>query len=252
MKKIIFPLFCLFALAACKKESEQLAITPISDYAPLAAGKYVTYSLDSLVYINFGSTEAHRFYEVKYLTADSLTDLLGRKAFRIVRYIRTLPNGIFTPDNTFVAVNTGTSFEFTENNLRFLKLTLPIKDDKTWKGNSAIDVTALGSDLQYLSDWNYTYTTVNQPKQIGTFNLANTITVNQIDESVNLPVIPPGSPNQTNIASKDFSQEVYAKGIGLVYRKFFHSEYQPPTSSGGTGYYTNDSKGVTLTLIDHN
>ena len=245
MKKII-PLFTLVILfAACKKESEQLQITPISDYAPLTVGKYVTYSLDSLVYINFGSTEAHRLYEVKYLTADSLTDLLGRKAFRIVRFIRTLPDGIFTPDNTFVAVNTGTNFEFTENNLRYLKLTQPIKNDKTWKGNSAIDVTSIGTELQYLANWDYTYSEVDQPKKVGIFNLANTITVNQIDESVNLPVIPAGQPNQTNIASRDFSKEIYAKGIGLVQRDFIHFEYQL-AFPGYIGY------GVKLVMVDHN
>ena len=245
MKKIILLLAIVVFFAACKKESEQLQITPISDYAPLAVGKYVTYNLDSLVYLNFGATQAHHFYEVKYLTADSLKDLLGRKAFRIVRYIRTLPNGIFTPDNTFVAVNTGTNFEFTENNLRYLKLTLPIKNDRKWKGNSAIDVTSVGSDLQYLADWDYTYTEVNQPKKVGTFNLANTITVKEIDESVNLPVIPAGQPNQTNIASRDYSQEIYAKDIGLVQRDFIHFEYQL-AFPGYIGY------GVKMVMVDHN
>jgi len=245
MKKIILLLAIVVFFTACKKESEQLQITPISDYAPLAVGKYVTYNLDSLVYLNFGATQAHHFYEVKYLTADSLKDLLGRKAFRIVRYIRTLPNGIFTPDNTFVAVNTGTNFEFTENNLRYLKLTLPIKNDRTWKGNSAIDVTSVGSDLQYLADWDYTYTEVNQPKKVGTFNLANTITVKEIDESVNLPVIPAGQPNQTNIASRDYSQEIYAKDVGLVQRDFIHFEYQL-AFPGYIGY------GVKMVMVDHN
>ena len=242
----IFSLFALIVFfTACKKELQQLQITPISDYAPLTVGKYITYSLDSLVYINFGATEAHRFYEVKYVTADTLKDLLGRKAFRIIRYIRTLPNGTFTPDNTFVGVNTGTNFEFTENNLRFLKLTQPIKDERTWKGNSAIDVTSIGTDLQYLADWDYTYSEVDQPKKVGTFNLANTITVKEIDESVNLPVIPAGQPNQTNIASRDFSKEIYAKGIGLVQKDFIHFEYQL-AFPGYIGY------GVKLVMVDHN
>ena len=245
MNKIVSLLFIVILFTACKKESEEFKTIPISDYAPLTVGKYVTYSLDSLVYINFGATEAHRFYEVKYLTADSLTDILGRKAFRIVRYIRTLPNGTFTPDNTFLAVNTGTTFEFTENNLRYLKLTQPIKNDRSWKGNSAIDVTSVGSDLQYLADWDYTYSDVEQPKKVGTFSLSNTITINQRDESVNLPVIPAGQPNQTNIASKDFSKEIYAKGIGLVQKEFVHFEYQL-AFPGYIGY------GVKLVMVDHN
>jgi hypothetical protein len=245
MKKIIPFVILVLLFAACKKESEELNLLSISDYAPLKVGKFITYSVDSLVYTNFGSVEAHRFYEVKYLTADSLTDLLGRKAFRIVRYIRTLPNGTFAADNTFLAVNTGTNFEFTENNLRYLKLVQPIRNDGTWKGNSAIDVSSLGTDLQYLFDWDYTYADVAQAKKVGTFALSNTITVKQIDESVNLPVIPPGSPNSTNIASKDFSEEIYSKGIGMVRREFLHFEYQL-AFPGYIGY------GIKLIMVDHN
>jgi len=244
MKKLIPAALCLLILASCKKSTDTLQLTPISDYAPLAVGKYVTYNLDSLVYINFGTTEAHHFYEVKYETTDSLTDALGRKGFRITRYIRSLPSGTFTPDHTFLAVNTGTAYEFTENNLRFLKLVQPIEDGKTWKGNSAIDVSSLGSDLQYLFDWDYTYSNVGQPHQVGSYTLENTITVDQRDDSFNLPVITSG-PNQTNIATRDYSQEIYAKDIGLVYKNFLHFEYQL-AYNGYIGY------GITLTMVDHN
>ena len=75
MKKLIPFVVCVFLFAACKKESEVLNVIPISDYAPLTVGKYITYSLDSLVYTNFGRVESHFFYEVKYLTADSITDI---------------------------------------------------------------------------------------------------------------------------------------------------------------------------------
>jgi hypothetical protein len=242
MKKLLSIVLLVLIFASCKKQSDELQITPISDYAPLTVGKYITYSLDSLVFINFGVAEAHRFYEVKYLVADSIRDNLGRKAFRIVRYLRTLPAGIFAPDNTFMAVNTGNGYEFTENNLKYLKLTLPIKEGYSWKGNSFIDVTS-NVDNQYLFDWDYTYAAVGQaiPATFGIPNIANSITVNQRDVSTNLPVIP----NVTNIATKDFSQEIYAKGIGMAYRKFVHWEYQ----IGGLNY---TGYGVTLKMIDHN
>ena len=247
MKKFLPAVLCVLIFASCKKESEDFKTLQISDYAPLTVGKYITYNLDSLVYINFGTVEAHRIYEVKYLVADSLRDALGRKAFRVTRYIRNLPAGTFVPDNSFMALNTGTGFEFTENNLRFLKLIQPIQDGKTWKGNSAIDVSSLGSDLQYLFDWDYTYADVDQTKKVGTKDIPNTITINQRDESFNLPVVLPGPgvSNPTNIATRDYSQEIYGKGIGLVYKKFHHFEYQL-AFNGYIGY------GITLTMVDHN
>ena len=241
MKLLLPAVLCVLIFASCKKESEQLSIPQISDYAPLTAGKYITYNLDSLVYVGLSTTEEHHLYQVKYETADSFTDAAGRKAFRITRYIRSSSGGTFVPDNTFVAVNTGNTFEFTDNNLRFLKLALPIKEGGTWKGNGAIDVSSLGSDLQYLYDWDYTYVDVASSKHIGSFNLDNTVTVNQRDESFNLPVVV----GVTNIASRDYSQEVYAKGIGMVYKNFLHFEYQS-AFHGYIGY------GITLTMTDHN
>jgi hypothetical protein len=242
MKKLLPIVVCVWFFASCKKQTEELQLIPISDYAPLTVGKYITYSLDSLVFINFNLNEAHRLYEVKYLIADSLRDNLGRKAFRIVRYKRNLPSGTFASDNTFMALNNGSSLEFTENNLRYLKLAQPIKEEYSWKGNSAIDVTS-NIDNQYLFDWDYTYAAVGQaiPTGLGIANLTNTITVNQRDVSSNLPVTP-----STNIASKDFSQEIYAKDIGMVYRKFIHWEYQSGNNLNYNGY------GITLKMIDHN
>jgi hypothetical protein len=245
MKKLLAIVFCVIVFAACKKQSEEIQIVPISDYAPLKAGKYITYSLDSLVYASFGTVETHRFYEVKYQVMDSITDNLGRKAFRIVRYIRTLPSGTFVPDNSAMAVNTGSRYEFIENNLKYFKLTLPIADDNSWKGNSAIDLIvdpSTGVDLSYLGDWDYTYANVGAAKKVGTYNLTNTLTVNQKNDSTNLPITA-----ATNIAYKDFSQEIYAKDIGMVYRNFLHFEYQKKV--GGFEY---KGYGVKLTMVDHN
>ena len=250
MKTFYLAAILSILLFACKKENDTNQPLVASDYAPLKAGKFITYSLDSLVYINFGKVEAHRFYEVKYVFVDSATDNLGRKGFRTVRYIRTLPNGTFVSDNTSFSIQLNNGFEFTENNLKYLKLANPISEGKMWKGNSAIDVTSQSADLQYLFDWDYTYKDVAQPKKVGTFNLENTITINQRNDSLNLPIIPNvpvGNPNATQIASKDFSQEIYAKGIGLVYKQFLHFDYQTAFNNGGyIGY------GVKLTMIDHN
>jgi hypothetical protein len=245
MKKLIPIVLSVVLFAACKKQSEEIQIVPISDYAPLKAGKYITYYLDSLVYTNFGTAETHRFYEVKYQVMDSITDNLGRKAFRMVRYIRTLPAGNFVADNTAMAVNTGSRYEFVENNLKYFKLTLPIADDNSWKGNSAIDLIvnpATGEDLSYLADWDYTYVNVGTPRKVGAFNLTNTLTVNQKNDSTNLPITP-----STNIAYKDFAQEIYAKDIGMVYRNFLHFEYQKKI--GGFEY---KGYGVKLMMVDHN
>ena len=229
-------------LAACKKDPEVLSFSSMSDYAPLAVGKYITYQLDTFKYQTFSLRDTNIKYQVKYLVDASIKDNYGRPAYRIIRYIRKTAQNNWVPDHTFSALNTGKSFEFVENNLRFIKLKDPITEGYSWKGNSFIDTYSLNSTVTYLDDWDYVYEAVNEPLTLGTIQLDSTITVNQRDEVLGST----GFYNQTNL-----SVEKYAKGIGLVYKKFLHTEFQP-ASPGSGAFYTDDSYGVTLTMIDHN
>ena len=234
-----------FLLNACKKSTETLTSTPVSDYYPLIVGKYITYSLDSLVFINFGAGSVIRNFQVKYVTDAKITDNLGKPAYRIIRYIRKTANNPWVPDNTFWAANTGNGIDFTENNLRYQKLKTPIRDQYTWKGNSFIESTSLNSELKYLADWDYTYDSVGVASTIGTFILDTTLRVDQRNEVIGNTLDP------KTYSEINYAMEKYAAGIGMVYRKFLHTEYQPPTP-GVSGKFVDGSYGVTFTMIDHN
>ncbi len=241
--RLLLASFLLLTFVACKK-TEEFSTAAIAEYYPLETGKYITYKIDSLIYTNFGTSDTIRSYEVKYLTDSLITDNLGRPAYRIFRYIRANSTDAWQPDNTFLAVNTGTSLEFTENNMRFIKLKQPIRNEYSWKGNSFIDTYSFNSEVRYMDDWDYTYENVGETETIGTYNLDKTLKVTQRDEVIGNPD-DPGSYSEKNI-----SNEIYATGIGLVYKYFLHNEYQPPTTPTGVGY--TNGYGVTLTMIDHN
>ncbi len=248
MKKIalfIFIVATALSFSACKKSNEDFKTAALSDYYPLVPGKYITYSLDSVIYTNFGTSIEVHSYQVKYETDALITDNLGRPAYRIIRYIRNTPTAAWNSDATFMAVNTTNSLEFIENNMRFLKLKLPISNDYSWKGNSYIDTYSLNSDVKYLDDWDYIYDSVAVPNHVGSFTLDSCLVVNQRDEVI-------GNPGDVNSYSEvNYGQEKYAVGIGMVYEKFFHSEYQPPVPGLG-GHIVTGSYGITLTMIDHN
>ena len=201
---VFYFLLLNFYLSSCKK-TETYSSASIADYNPSQTGKYITYKLDSLIYLSFGTRDTTVSYQVKYLTDSLITDNLGRPAYRIFRFIRKDENYSWAPDATFMSVNTGNNLEFIDN-------------------------------------WNYVYSNVGGADVVGSFNLDNTLTVNQRDEIIGIPD-DPGSYSEVN-----FSQEKYSKGIGMVYRKFFHSEYQPNNG----GYFADGSYGVTYTMIDHN
>lgn len=236
---------CTLIFSACKKDPEVITSDAISDFAPLAVGKYITYQLDSLVYQNFGTSKTIISYQVKYEVSDLVKDNLDRPAYRITRYIRKAASNQWVPDNSFSAINTGLSLEFIENNMRFLKMKLPIKDGYSWKGNSYIDTYSFNSDVKYLDDWDYMYDSLNTPITLGNITLDNTVKVDQRDEII-------GNPSDPNSYSEiNYSSENYAKGIGMVYRRMVHLEYQPPTPGTG-GAFSDGSFGITLTMIDHN
>ena len=248
MRKVFFFLITVsvFFLSSCKKSTETLDTAPLSDYYPLTVGKYITYNLDStVVYQNFGQTQTINSYQVKLVVDAQITDNLGRPAYRIIRYLRKTPADPWAPDNTFMAVNTGNSMEFIENNFRFLKMREPISEGVKWKGNTYIDTYSLSSNVKYMDDWDYTYDSLNVPAQIGAVSIDSTLKVEQRNEVIGDPSNP-ASYSEVNIA-----EEKYAKGIGLIYRKFYHMEYQPPVP-GHPGAYADGSYGVAMTMIDHN
>ena len=243
---IIAAVSALVILSACTKETDNFKLPELSEYVPLQPGKYITYQLDSFRYLPFSVTGITITYQVKFLVDAAITDNLGRPAFRVIRYIRKATTDPWVSDNTFTAINTGSGFEFIDNNLRFLKLKSPVRNGFSWKGNAFINTTTQFTDFRYLDGWDYTYDSVGAPLTLGTNALLNTVKVAQRDEVI-------GNPSDVNSYSEiNFGVEYYAKGIGLVYKRIFHSEYQPPTTPNGSGYYSDASKGYTLTMIDHN
>ena len=245
MRKTLLLIIIIAAVifTSCKKSTDVLDLPSVNEYSPFIIGKYITYNLDSTVFINFGTKDTVIKYQVKHVVDARITDNLGRPAYRIIRYIRKTAANPWNPDNTFMAVPTDFAMEFVENNMRFLKLKGPVRDGFIWKGNSYIDTYSLNSNVKYLDDWDYTYDSVNVKKTIGTFTLDSTLHVAQRDE-VFPKIFNPASYSETN-----FSSENYAKGLGLVYRNFLHVEYQP--ARPGVGAY-RVGYGVKMTMIDHN
>jgi hypothetical protein len=160
--------------------------------------------------------------------------------------MRKQSNDPWFPSGTFMAINTNSSIEFIENNLRYIKLMLPIKNGNNWKGNQYIDTWSLNSELMYLNDWDYSYNGTGEPATIGNYHLDNTITIQQRDETLGDRQDP-----YTLYCEGNFAEEKYAQGIGLVYRNFSHYEFQRPDSLL-PGVYFDGSYGITLTMIDHN
>ncbi|MEO6328111.1 MAG: hypothetical protein ABIO55_04230 [Ginsengibacter sp.] len=249
MLKKIFPALILgigILVSSCKKKLDDFTSPSLAEYYPLQLGKYITYQLDSTVFLAFGVRDTIIKYQVQDRVDAQITDNNGKPAYRIIRFIRKNANQAWSPaGSTFMVVPSDNSVEFIEDNLKYIKLKRPVTEGFTWKGNAYIDASSINSEVRYLDDWDYTYDSLNIPLQLGNVVIDSTITVSQRDEFLGQDPKLPG----TQYAEKNYGVEKYAKGIGLVFKEFIHWEYQgahPPVDATYTGY------GVKLSIIDHN
>ena len=229
-------------LSSCTKT--QLENTPptiaMSNYYPLTVGKWINYRLDSTVYTSLNTIKTVRTYYILDSIEAKITDNNGKDVYRIRRMMRDNIDTTRWKDNaTFLVTPSSTSIIFTENNLKFTKLVNPVREFYTWKGNNAINVW--DNFLRFYENWDYTYENVGLSKTINNVNFPETITVNQIDQTN-------GDPNNKNYYySVTQSSEIYAKGIGLVYKNFLYEVWQPTAKN-----YESNCYGIKLTIKGHN
>ena len=238
-------LFFFTLHTSCKKESETFNTATLNEYFPLQTGKVFYYRLDSTVLASFGTALTIKSYQAKDTVESSFTDNQGRLSYRIFRLIRDtagLQPWAFAA--TYFATPTGTSMEYNDNNLRFIKLHAPVVEGYTWKGNAYIDTKSLNTTVSYLDEWQYEYRDFGKSIKLAGTTYDSTITVFQQDETT-----PDGPFDPNNYQQRNVGTEIFAKGVGLIYKEFLHWTWQttPPPAK-----YEDGSFGVKLTLTGHN
>lgn len=224
-------LFCSLALVCtfsfCKKQTESYTGGTASDYYPMEVGKYIQYRLDSVVFTNFGQTREVHTYQVRDIVDAAITDNLGRPGFRVRRMIRDSAGVTEWVDNaSFMVTVLPNSVEYVADNMRFIKLVSPVRNDYYWEGNKYIytgsDQSGSSSETSfaYLDGWNYTYANTGEPYTVNNVLLDNTVTVLQQDYATGDPIA-----NPISYADSTYSVEVYAKDVGMVYKDFLHWVY---------------------------
>ncbi len=244
---------------ACNKPDDFKPLTH-NDFFPLQKGKYIIYDVDSFLVVSFGQKDTTIKGQAKYVTDSSFTDNSGRKTYIIGMYYRRNAASPWVYENTFSATSTATAIEFTENNLRFIKLSSPVKEDFSWKGNSylpAVPYPTYGFSLFNAFDWDYTYANVLQPYTVNSKTYDSACVVNEEDSYDG------DSTNIKRVYSRVFSQSAYAANIGMIYRNLYIKEHQPgmtvtPIPNTSPQRYDTSFKpynigvGVTMRINSHN
>ncbi|OSZ79469.1 hypothetical protein CAP35_14820 [Chitinophagaceae bacterium IBVUCB1] len=254
MNKKTLPLLLLavlftIAYTSCKKADDKPVVRESDSYFPLEIGKYVIYNVDSTIWDDTNCVKIVRRYQMMYRVADTFTDTKGRASYRVDVSIRKKAEDPWLIQSVMYATNTGQELELSYSQLRFVKMIYPISEGRTWLGNAYVNTADPG--LTYFNDWNYRYVNVDMPFSNGQVNYENTVTVMQIDNKVNDPETQP-----RENAIRTYSKEVFAKGVGMVYREYYRWTYDA-SSKNNTDPNLVDTRclkgdGVILRAVDHN
>ena len=252
MNKILL-LACLTILISKCSKTDRVSTGSISDYYPLGVGKYFVYKIDSSLYASFGQVKEIHSNLIKDIVDASITDNLGRPSFRIRRLIRSkIDTSKWNEHATYLVTPLRQSLELIEDNLRFIKLQLPIQDYFSWNGNRYLPDEAYpqfgfnSTAHSRLDSWEYNYENINGSDTINGKFFSSTITVTcSIADSAGFPPL-----NINGPAFKTIWEEKYAKGVGLISRIISLEEFQPRSTTYPNGYFSGF--GLKQTLVEHN
>ncbi|HEY2721188.1 MAG TPA: hypothetical protein VGI82_05665 [Chitinophagaceae bacterium] len=228
---------------------------------PLQKGKYITYRVDSTVFTSFGrNTEVHS-YLIKHVADTTITDNLGRPSFRIFTYLSdTTGTQPWQPIGSYFITVLSDRVELIENNMRVIKIHVPVRDGTTWKGNMYMAEDPYGAIYNFsndddMADWDFSFdgglqssVSLQDTVYNNTYNYDNVYSITEANDVD--PVTDP-----SDYGSVTISQEMYSKDIGLVYRELTMWEQQP-NPSGNPPNVTYDPYrigfGMRMWMVDHN
>lgn len=215
---ILLVLVCF--VVACTKQTVQPSPTNLGwDFQPLDKGHFVIYEVDSIIYDDFDKTIDTFQYEMMDEIGDEFQDDQGRVSNYVLRYQRKNSSEPWVVLHVFYITQDEFKLEWQENNLRFIKMVYPVQLNKKWKGNAFLP-TQNNTDIQWMNDWDYQYTDVLTNYNTGLRNYKNCHIIEQADFTEGLP------DNPNAYSAHTFSQEVFSKNIGMVYREITRWEYQ--------------------------
>lgn len=232
-------------LTACSDESIPASDNSLSgkEYFPLEIGKYVTYQADSVTYAIEGSKVDSSSTIVKEELTDILVSEIGDTSFILTRYQKQNENDPFEITDIWSTAFKDGFFTKTEENIKLIKLSLPVKLDKSWDPTAFIDeninVQVKGESLQPYRFWNASV--VNEYEIF-------TVNGQEYTEVVEVNFV-----NNTDFIEQRIVNEWYAAGIGLIKQEMSILDTQCDNCSE-LPWVDKAEKGFisSLEIIDHN
>lgn len=194
MRRFILLCLPLFLGWSCSDEEPQVQdFSEDYRYFPLTTGFVRDYAVEETEYFLNEPTRESR-YQVREEIGEAFTSLGGESAVELLRYRRNSATENWQLDSVWVIRYTPSQVVRVENNVPFIALRFPLRQQMTWDGNLL--------NTQRRDD--YQLTELHVPKEVGQESYPRTLTVVQNADS--------------SLVNKDVRQEIYAQDIGLVFR----------------------------------
>ncbi len=252
MKKLILPFlfigFSILFIQSCKDEStfDDFEVEFGYEYFPIEIGKFKEYLVDSTTFDIGPNSQIIKLQSTTYLrevVADTIIDNLGRLGYKIERFEKKNLNDAWEIKDVWMMVRTETQAESLEENLRFIKMVFPLKENLVWDGNRFIDVTIpitiAGETVEVFKSWEYEVQFIGEPIVVNNELYDEAVEITQADNE--------------NLIELRSSKEQYIKDVGLAYKEMWILDTQCITCNGQP-WEDKAEKGFILkqTLINFN
>lgn len=164
------------------------------NYFPLEIGNYRTYQIEKITFSLFSETDTAR-YQLKELVADTF-HTQQETSYILHRFSRTHAEDPWQLDSVWTARRTQNHAVVVQNNIPFLKLVFPVREQKQWDGNL---FNALPEDT-------YEITEIGGNIETPAGNFADLLTVFENNDP-------------DTLIFQDIRQSVYSRNVGLIYQK---------------------------------
>jgi hypothetical protein len=184
---------CFYVLISCNKKDSAELLDFNYNYYPLDLNQQREYLVTDILHNSLGSDTV--VYFLKEVITQELIDQQGDIAYRLERYWKMDSIAEYSLKDVWTTKKTLRTAQKVEENIRFTKLIFPISRGSFWNGNG----------FNYLAEEEYYYDSINESSNFGLNSFDSTVHVVQ---NIN-----------NNLLEFDEAYEVYAKNIGLVYKK---------------------------------
>lgn len=211
MRSLIVIGIAVVLLIGCKGENAEVDMG--YTYYPARVGSWIEYEVDSIRHFPDDDADTLR-YQIREYLESAFTDEAGRSARRIERYFRLDADADWGLADIWMVSLTERKVEKVEENIRYTRLTFPVRQGQFWDGNA----------LNENDPWNYSYEAVDVPLSSNGVLFDSTATV--IQEGA------------VNLIEQERGSEIYVRNIGMIYKE--HIEIQTDVN------YTTDPSAANI------